>query len=204
MRQRSMDRTREKLEKLKARVTSGRIKDRDKIIKAAERILGKNHGQRYYAYDLNADGKFEFSMCKSLSHETRIEGKYVIAIAEKSLAVLEAVAIYKDLADVERGFRQLKDVWPCGRSTINLSLRWHCWLSDSSTGDSERLASSFPRSARWKLCPRCAMSRFECRTRITRCEVAGGSPDARRVLNALKIGDLRPPTPPNKSADTAM
>jgi hypothetical protein len=31
-----MDRTREELEKLKARVTSGRIKDRDKIIKAAE------------------------------------------------------------------------------------------------------------------------------------------------------------------------
>jgi transposase len=36
MRQRSMDRTREKLEKLKARVTSGRVKDRDKIIKVAE------------------------------------------------------------------------------------------------------------------------------------------------------------------------
>jgi hypothetical protein len=56
MRQRSMDRTREKLEKLKARVRSGRIKNRDKIIKAAERTLGKNHGQRYYAYELNADG----------------------------------------------------------------------------------------------------------------------------------------------------
>ena len=54
MRQRSMDRTREKLEKLKARVTSGRVKDRDKIIKAAERILGKNHGQRYYAYELSS------------------------------------------------------------------------------------------------------------------------------------------------------
>jgi transposase len=105
-----MDRTREKLEKLKARVTSGCIKDRDKIIKAAERILGKNHGQRYYAYELNTDGAFEFSECKSLSHEKRIEGKYVIATAEKSLGVLEAVAIYKDLADVERGFRQLKDV----------------------------------------------------------------------------------------------
>ena len=136
MRQRSMDRTREKLEKLKARVTSGRIKDHDKIIKAAERILGKNHGQRYYAYELNADGTFEFSECKSLSHEKRIEGKYVIATAEKSLDVLDALAIYKDLADVERGFRQLKDVsWPCGRSTIrsspefehiSLSLLWRC------------------------------------------------------------------------------
>ena len=34
----------------------------------------------------------------------------MIATAEKSLSVLEAMAIYKDLADVERGFRQLKDV----------------------------------------------------------------------------------------------
>ena len=110
MRQRSMDRTRQKLEKLKARVSSGRVKNRDKIIKAAERVLGKNHGQRYYAYELNADGEFEFSECRSLEHEKRIEGKYVIATAEKSLSVLEAVAIYKDLADVERGFRHLKDV----------------------------------------------------------------------------------------------
>ena len=38
IRQRSLDRTREKLEKLKARVASGRIKDRDKIVKAAELI----------------------------------------------------------------------------------------------------------------------------------------------------------------------
>jgi transposase len=73
------------------------------------RILGKNHGQRYYAYELNAGGTFEFSECKSLNHEKRIEGKYVSAIAERSLDVLEAVAIYKDLSDVERGFRQLKD-----------------------------------------------------------------------------------------------
>jgi transposase len=101
MRQRSMDRTREKLEKLRARISSGRIKNRDKIIKAAERLLGKNHGQRYYAYDVSADGAFEFNECQSLEHEKRIEGKYVIATSEKSLSVLEAVAIYKDLADVE-------------------------------------------------------------------------------------------------------
>jgi transposase len=110
MRQRSMDRTREKLEKLKARVMSGRVKERDKIIKAAERILGKNHGQRYYAYAVSADGALEFSECKSLEHEKRIEGKYVIATSEKSLSAIEAVAIYKDLADVERGFRHLKDI----------------------------------------------------------------------------------------------
>ena len=110
MRQRSMDRTREKLEKLKTRVTLGRVKERDKIIKAAERILGRNHGQRYYAYAVSADEAFEFSECKSLEHEKRIKGKYVIATSEKSLSAIEAVAIYKNVADVERGFRHLKDV----------------------------------------------------------------------------------------------
>jgi len=34
----------------------------------------------------------------------------VIATSESGLSVLEVVAIYKDLSDVERGFRQLKDV----------------------------------------------------------------------------------------------
>ena len=81
----------------------------------------------------------------------------MIATVEKSLGVHEAVAIYKDLADVERGFRQLKDVWHCGRSTIKSNhasehisslLRWHCWFSGSSTGVCERPASSFPSTPR--------------------------------------------------------
>ncbi len=42
--------------------------------------------------------------------EQKIEGRYVIATSEKDLGVLEAVAKYKELADVESGFRQLKDV----------------------------------------------------------------------------------------------
>ena len=37
-----------------------------------------------------------------------------------------------------------------------------------------------------------------------RCGVAGGSPDARRVLKALKIVDLRPPTPATDVPDTVM
>ena len=105
-----MDRTRQKLEKLKARVTSGHVENRDKIVKATKRALGKNHGQRYYAYEVNAQGTFKFTECASLEHDKRIDGKYMIATAEKSLAVLDAIAIYKDLADVERGFRHLKDV----------------------------------------------------------------------------------------------
>ena len=34
----------------------------------------------------------------------------MIATSELGLSVLEVVAIYKDLSDVERGFHQLKEV----------------------------------------------------------------------------------------------
>src|SRR5262249_55611215 len=94
MRQCSMDRTGQKLEKLKARITSGALKNRDKIIKAAERILGKDHGQRYYAYDVTAQGAFEFCECKTSEHEKRIEAKYVVATTAKTLSVVDAVTMY--------------------------------------------------------------------------------------------------------------
>ena len=51
-----------------------------------------------------------FENAAGLGSENGIEGKYVIATSELGLSVLEVVAIYKDLSDVERGFRQLKDV----------------------------------------------------------------------------------------------
>ena len=51
-----------------------------------------------------------FENAAGLGSEKGIEGKYVIATSELGLSVLEVVAIYKDLSDVERGFRQLKDV----------------------------------------------------------------------------------------------
>ena len=47
---------------------------------------------------------------KHFESEKRIEGKYVIATSEKGLSVLDAVAMYKELTEVESGFRQLKDV----------------------------------------------------------------------------------------------
>jgi transposase len=213
MRQRSMDRTREKLEKLQARVTSGRIKGRDKIIKAAERILGKNHGQRYYAYELKEGGSFEFSECETLEHEKRIEGKYVIATAEKSLSVLDAVAIYKDLADVERGFRQLKDVLAMRPiyHQIESRVRAHIFVAALALLV-QRLLDRRLQEAGADLSPVRAMEALSTVRHVTfriidegkRCGIAGGLADARQVLKALKIKNLQPPTPPDTLADTIM
>ena len=208
-----MDRTRDKLEKLKARMASGRLKSRDKIIKAAEHILGRNHGQRYYTYEVTGDGVLEFSECKTLEHEKQIEGKYVIATSEKSLGVVDAVAIYKDLADVERGFRQLKDVLAMRPiyHQIEPRVRAHIFVAalallvqrllDRRLQDAEIDFSSV-RAMEALSTVRHVAFRLDGQER--RSGVTGGSPDARRVLKVLGIVDLRPPPRPPEGAETVM
>jgi transposase len=111
MRGRSMDRVREKLEKLRQRVEAGRLSDAAKIGAAAERIMQAHHGYRYYRWQLDEQGRFSFEEDPlRLEQEKRIEGKYLIATSEASLGALEAVRMYKELSEVERGFRCLKDV----------------------------------------------------------------------------------------------
>src|SRR5450631_2560165 len=109
-REQAMERAREKLEKLKGRVAAGDLKQPEKIGAAVERIMQRYHGYRYFDWQLKG-GALEFSASATrLEREKRIEGKYVIATSEMGLSVLDAVALYKDLTEVESGFRQLKDV----------------------------------------------------------------------------------------------
>ena len=56
MRQRSMERTREALEKLRERVAAGKLKQPAKIGAAAERLLQRHHGHRYYTWDIRQGG----------------------------------------------------------------------------------------------------------------------------------------------------
>jgi len=101
---------REKLEALKQRVAQGRLKLPEKIGAAAARVLVRNHGTRYYDWRLN-EGAFEyFDHPVNLAQEKALEGKYVVQTEEPDVSALDAVAIYKDLSEVERAFRGLKDV----------------------------------------------------------------------------------------------
>ena len=110
MREKSMQRTREGLEKLSNRVKKGRIKQPEKIGQAAARVLTKNHGHRYYDWKLNK-GVFEyFEHPVYLERERAYEGKYLIQTEEKDFTAVEAVTTYKELSEVERGFRELKDI----------------------------------------------------------------------------------------------
>ena len=110
MRARSMARVQEKLEKLRQRVEAGRLSDAAKIGAAAERIMQAHHGYRYYRWRLEGGGFFFEEDPLHLEKEKRIEGKYLIATSETSLGALEALQMYKQLSEVERGFRSLKDV----------------------------------------------------------------------------------------------
>src|SRR5512135_2203566 len=109
-REQAMERARQKLEKLRERIAAGALKRPEKIGAAVERIMQRYHGYRYFDWKLE-DGSLEFSESETrLGREKIVEGKYVIATSEKGLSVLDAVALYKELTDVESGFRQLKDV----------------------------------------------------------------------------------------------
>ncbi len=109
-REKSMQKVQDRLEALKARVARGRLKAPEKIGAAAARVLARNHGTRYYDWRFK-DGRFEyFEHPVNLAQEKALEGKYVIQTEERSFSALDAVATYKELSEVERAFRGLKDV----------------------------------------------------------------------------------------------
>jgi transposase len=109
MRERAMERTRVALEKLERRVAEGKLKAPEKIGAAAARILSCNHGQRYYGWEVK-EGKFRYFEHPNLEREKAYEGKYLIQTEEAGLTPVEAVEAYKELSEVERAFRYLKDV----------------------------------------------------------------------------------------------
>jgi transposase len=212
MRQKAMERTRQALEKLQGRVAAGKLKQPEKIGAAAERLLQRNHGYRYYSWDLD-QGSFRYvENTKGLASEQGIEGKYVIATSEAALSVLEIVAIYKDLSDVERGFRQLKDVLAMRPiyHQIEARVKAHIFVAALALLV-QRLLDRRLEQAGIDFSPERAIQALSTLRLVTfrlddqpeRRGVSGCCPDARRVLKALSVTDLRPPAPP-ESEKTVM
>jgi transposase len=110
MREAAMEKTRQALEKLSVRVARGRLKKAQKIGEAAARILGRNHGSRYYGWSLEQGIFRYFEHPGHLAPEKALEGKYVIQTEELDLNAVQAVEAYKDLSEIERSFRELKDL----------------------------------------------------------------------------------------------
>jgi transposase len=109
-REQAQERTRLRLAKLQQRVADGKLTDPEQIGAAATRALQAHHGYRYYCWELQ-EGAFHYREDPvRLPQEKRLEGRYVIATGEKEISLLDAVAWYKQLMEVERSFRHLKDV----------------------------------------------------------------------------------------------
>jgi transposase len=212
MRQKSMNRTREQLDKLAARVAAGKLKRPEKIGAAAERILQRHHGHRYYAWDLHQGTFRYFENAAGLARETQIEGKYVITTGEQTWSVLEAVAFYKELSDLERGFRQLKDVLAIRPIYHQLEhrVRAHIFVAALALLVQRLLERrlmeagvDFSTERAMQALSTVHLVTFRLDGQDRRRGVNGGCPDARRVLRALKLSELRPPEPP-KGEETIM
>ncbi len=211
-REQAMERARQRLEKLKERVASGDLKRPEKIGAAAERIMQRYHGYRYFDWKLE-DGALESSESEThLGREKKIEGKYVIMTGEKGLGVLDAVAMYKELTDVESGFRQLKDVMALRPiyHQVEPRVKAHIFVAALALLV-QRLLGRRLEEAGVDLSPSRAMQALSTVRLVTfhlegqpeRRGMAGGCPDARVVLKALKLVDHRPPAPP-KGEETVM
>jgi len=205
MRVKSMERTRQALEKLQLRIAAGKLKQPEKIGAAAERLLQRNHGYRYYSWDIHQGAFRYFENAAGLGREKGIEGKYVIATSESDLSVLEVVAIYKDLSEVERGFRQLKDVLAMRPiyHQIESRVKAHIFVAALAllvqrllSRRLEEAGIEFSAERAMEALQTVRLVTFRMGDRPERRGVSGGCPDARRVLKALKLTELKPPTPP--------
>lgn len=110
MREAAMEKTRQALDKLALRVAAGRLKKAQNIGAAAARILNRNHGSRYYDWSLEQGIFRYFEHPVHLPAEKALEGKYVIQTEELDLSAVQAVEAYKELSEVERSIRELKDL----------------------------------------------------------------------------------------------
>ena len=204
----AMERVRTNLEALQRRVESGRLKAPEKVGAAAQRIVSRNHGHRYYGWEYT-DGQFRFHEHPVyLKREKAYEGKYLIQTEEPNLSPVEAVRLYKELSEVERSFRNLKDVIemrPIYHQT-DKRVEAHIFVATLAFLLHRALEKKL-KAARLDLSATDALEALRTVRMVdinagegqTKRSVTHGSAHARRVLKALRITKLAAPKPCQRS-----
>src|SRR6266545_3341585 len=201
----AMARVRQQLEALTRRVARNKLKAPAKIGAAAARILDRWHGYRYYDWEYT-DGRFRFfEHPVHLKREEAYEGKYVIQTEEPHLTAVEAVTIYKELSEVERAFANLKDVIemrPIYHQTdarvqahifvAALAFLLHRAIEKKLKAAGLDLSSTEALQALRSV----RVVDFTLGPGRRKRSVTRGTERAARILAALGITDLDPPTPP--------
>jgi transposase len=204
MRELSMERARKELEALRGRVEKGELKEAEKIGAAAAKVLVRNHGHRYFSWELRPGQFHYFEHSVNFARETVCEGKYVIQTEEPDLSPGEAVAAYKQLNEVERGFAHLKgllEVRPVyhykdDRVRAHVFVAALAFLLDRALEKKLRAAgSSLSSPAAWQALETVRCVSVEVGNRTKLC-VTRGSRQAAEVLKILRLSDLDPPEPP--------
>jgi hypothetical protein len=104
-------RTEAKLVALEARVRAGELVDPGKIGRAAQRILGASGVARLFEVDI-ARGRFVYHYDEgAFAYEELLAGRYVLttSLTPAQASTAQVVCAYRNLAQVERRFRVLKD-----------------------------------------------------------------------------------------------
>jgi transposase len=203
-REKSMERVRQELQGLRERVAKGRLNAPEKIGAAAGRILARNHGTRYFDWKLE-EGQFHyFKHPVNFPREQAYEGKYVIQTEEKNLGPIQAVSIYKSLSEVERAFSSLKDVIDMRpihhktdkRAEAHIQVAALAFLLHRAL-DKRLDAAGLDLSATEALQALRSVRLVEIDLGNGRAKrsVARGSQRAARIVKALGISELDPPTP---------
>jgi transposase len=201
----ALERTRVKLASVQRRVAAGELTDAARIGAAAERALRAHKGYRYFAWTFR-NGAFEFfEDAVHFLREKRLEGRYVISTSEKNLTALDAVAMYKQLTEVERGFRRMKDVLSMRPVYHQAEPRVRAHIFVAALGLLlQTLLQHRLDEAEVDLSAEHALQALETVRHVrfqieseTRTGVSAANPRARQVLQALGITNVRPPTPPD-------
>lgn len=207
-REKSMQRVLEELQALQRRVARGRLKAAEKIGAAAGRILARNHGSRYYDWELK-EGQFHyFEHPVNLKQEKALEGKYLIQSEEKNFTAIEAVTIYKELSEVERAFSGIKDVIEMRpiyhqkpqRVQAHIFVATLAFLIDRALEKKlKSVNNDISSKEAWQLLRTVRVVEIELDNGRQKRSVTHGSKRAARILESLGIRNLDPDTKKTKT-----
>ncbi len=140
----------------------------------------------------------------NLLREKKYEGKYLLQTDQSDITPQNAVAYYKELNEVERGFRSMKD--PIGMRPI-----WHhterrvrahifvaalAFLLDRMLERRLRdLKSTLSSTSAWEALKTIKLVQFRIDGELRRT-ITPGSSHARHVLKVLGLTNSTPPSPP--------
>jgi transposase len=199
-----MTRVRAGLEALQRRVAQGKLKAPEKVGAAAARLLGRHHGHRYYGWEYTDGGFRFFEHPETLPREEALEGTYVLQTTEATLTPVQAVTLYKRLSEVERAFCHLKDVIELrpiyhqtdGRVAAHIFVAALAFLLHRAL-EKKLKAAGLDLSATEALQALRTVRVVEIQLGDgrTKRSVTRGTARAARILAALGITDLDPPSP---------